>query len=73
MQATIAWIVGSITGLCAVSTPLYEGPLVVLTNGVDFSFVLSGMTAGVLYLVLLMLTPTCEKIAWSLGQLLDYE
>ena len=56
------WIIGAIMGLCAVSTPLYEGPLTVLTHGLDFSFVLSGMTAGASYLVLLILTPTYEKI-----------
>lgn len=59
-QATIAWILGAVTGLCAVSTPLYEGPFIALTGGVDFSFVLSGMTSGTLYLILLKITPTYE-------------
>lgn len=62
IQATTAWIIGAVTGLCAVSTPLYEGPLLMLTNRVDFSFVISGMTAGALYLILLILTPTYENV-----------
>lgn len=66
IQATTAWILGAVTGLCAVSTPLYEGPLLMLTNRVDFSFVISGMTAGALYIILLTLTPTCEKIIRSM-------
>lgn len=49
VQATIAWAFGAIVGLAAVSTPMYEGPLIVLTDGIDLSFVLSGITAGMVY------------------------
>lgn len=52
IQAATAWLIGAAVGLCAVSTPLYEGPLIVLTSGIDMSFVLSGVTAGVVYSIL---------------------
>jgi len=61
IQATTAWIIGAATGLCAVSTPLYEGPLIALTGRVDFSFVLSGITGGSVYLILLALRSKYKK------------
>ncbi|MFJ3815026.1 cytosine permease [Streptomyces sp. NPDC090056] len=51
-RATASWAVGAAVGLAAVSTPLYEGPLLALTGGIDCSFVLSGITGGALYAVL---------------------
>lgn len=52
LGATLAWTAGAAVGLAAVSTPLYEGPLLALTGGVDCSFVLSGLVGGVLYALL---------------------
>ncbi|MEU3609100.1 cytosine permease [Streptomyces sp. NPDC035033] len=51
-RATASWALGAAVGLAAVSTPLYEGPLLALTGGIDCSFVLSGLVGGVLYAVL---------------------
>ncbi len=51
-RAAVSWAVGAAIGLCAVSTPLYEGPLLALTGGVDCSFILSGVVGGVTYAVL---------------------
>ncbi|WNO72098.1 cytosine permease [Streptomyces sp. AM8-1-1] len=51
-RATVSWAVGAAVGLCAVSTPLYEGPLLALTGGVDCSFVLSGAVGGLTYTAL---------------------
>ncbi|MFD5324142.1 cytosine permease [Streptomyces sp. NPDC127092] len=51
-RATFSWVIGAAVGLAAVSTPLYEGPLLALTGGIDCSFVLSGIVGGVLYAVL---------------------
>lgn len=51
-RATASWAVGAAVGLCAVSTPLYEGPLLALTGGVDCSFVLSGVMGGLTYTAL---------------------
>ncbi|MEE1814356.1 cytosine permease [Streptomyces sp. SP18ES09] len=51
-RATFSWAVGAAVGLAAVSTPLYEGPLLSLTGGIDCSFVLSGIVGGALYAVL---------------------
>ncbi|NBE54959.1 cytosine permease [Streptomyces boluensis] len=51
-RAALAWAAGAAVGLAAVSTPLYEGPLLPLTGGVDCSFVLSGLVGGVLYAAL---------------------
>ncbi|MEU9007474.1 cytosine permease, partial [Streptomyces sp. NPDC048551] len=52
VQATAAWAVGAGTGLLAVTTPFYEGPLLALTGGVDCSFVLSGLVGGLVYVAL---------------------
>ncbi|MER6998915.1 cytosine permease [Streptomyces sp. NPDC000410] len=51
-RATAAWVLGAAVGLAAVSTPFYEGPLLALTNGVDCSFILSGLVGGVVYAAL---------------------
>lgn len=51
-RATAAWAVGAGVGLLAVTTPFYEGPLLALTGGVDCSFVLSGLTGGLVYAAL---------------------
>ncbi|RST16110.1 cytosine permease [Streptomyces sp. WAC05374] len=51
-RATASWALGAVVGLAAVSTPLYEGPLLALTGGVDMSFVLSGLAGGMAYAVL---------------------
>ncbi|MFD8645742.1 cytosine permease [Streptomyces zaomyceticus] len=51
-RATASWAIGAVVGLASVSTPLYEGPLLALTGGIDCSFVLSGIVGGTLYAVL---------------------
>ncbi|MFF8833709.1 cytosine permease [Streptomyces sp. NPDC015131] len=51
-RATLSWTVGAAVGLAGVSTPLYEGPLLALTGGVDLSFVLSGLAGGAVYAAL---------------------
>ncbi|MGW7433087.1 cytosine permease [Streptomyces sp. NPDC054861] len=51
-RAVASWALGAGVGLAAVSTPLYEGPLLALTGGVDCSFVLSGAVGGLLYAAL---------------------
>ncbi|MEV7508062.1 cytosine permease [Streptomyces sp. NPDC090085] len=52
IAATVSWAIGAAVGLLAVSTPFYEGPLLALTGGVDCSFVLSGLTGGLVYAAL---------------------
>ncbi|MEV4948008.1 cytosine permease [Streptomyces sp. NPDC053755] len=52
VRAVASWALGAAVGLASVSTPLYEGPLLALTGGVDCSFVLSGVVGGLLYAVL---------------------
>ncbi|MEV0370870.1 cytosine permease [Streptomyces sp. NPDC050636] len=51
-RATIAWAAGSTVGVTAVETPLYHGPLVDYTGGIDFSFLLAAAVAAGLFLVL---------------------
>ncbi|ORT55289.1 cytosine permease [Streptomyces sp. CB03238] len=51
-RATVSWALGAAVGLSAVSTPLYEGPLLPLTAGVDCSFILSGLVGGLAYAAL---------------------
>ncbi|MFF8384735.1 cytosine permease [Streptomyces kanasensis] len=50
--ATAAWALGAAAGLAGVSTPVYEGPLLALTGGVDCGFVLSGAVGGLAYAAL---------------------
>ncbi|GAA1945297.1 cytosine permease [Kitasatospora viridis] len=52
VPATVAWAAGGAVGLCAVDTPVYQGPLLPLTGGIDVSFLLSGAVAALLYLAL---------------------
>ncbi|GAA1516085.1 cytosine permease [Streptomyces albidochromogenes] len=52
IQATASWALGAAVGLAAVSTTVYEGPLLALTGGVDCSFILSGLVGGVAYAAL---------------------
>jgi purine-cytosine permease-like protein len=49
IAATVAWALGALVGVLAVSLPSYEGPLLSLTGGVDCSFLLSGLVGGVAY------------------------
>ncbi|MFC7310709.1 cytosine permease [Streptomyces monticola] len=58
IRATAAWATGAAVGLAAVSTPLYEGPLLALTGGVDCSFVLSGLVGGAAYAALVRRSST---------------
>ncbi|MFD4142049.1 cytosine permease [Streptomyces sp. NPDC058572] len=51
-RAAGSWALGAAVGLGAVSTPLYEGPLLALTGGLDCSFVLSGVVGGAVYVAL---------------------
>ncbi|MFG2643541.1 cytosine permease [Streptomyces sp. NPDC048370] len=51
-RATLCWALGAGVGLASVSTPLYEGPLLALTGGIDCSFVLSALVGGLLYAAL---------------------
>lgn len=52
LPATASWALGAAVGLCAVSLPSYQGPLLSLTGGVDCSFLLSGLVGGVAYTAL---------------------
>lgn len=60
-QAVTAWAFGSMVGLCASSTPMYEGPLTSFSNDMDLSFILSGIAAGAMYLFLLAIARSSEK------------
>ncbi|GAA0486959.1 cytosine permease [Streptomyces olivaceiscleroticus] len=49
VPATVAWALGSVVGLAAVDTPLYTGPLVPYTGGIDLSFLLSALVTAAVY------------------------
>ncbi len=57
LRAVIAWAAGSLFGLLAVQTSLYTGPLANVAGGVDLSLVGSGVVAGVVYLIALVVAP----------------
>ncbi|MEW2416894.1 cytosine permease [Streptomyces sp. NPDC046866] len=65
LRATASWAAGAAVGLAAVSTPLYEGPLLALTGGVDCSFILSGLVGGAVYAALTVRSqaPSAEAVA----------
>ncbi|MEU8784614.1 cytosine permease [Streptomyces sp. NPDC048637] len=52
VRATLAWALGSVFGLLGVDTPLYQGPLLPLTGGIDLSFVLAAAVGAIAYLAL---------------------
>ncbi|MBW5484748.1 cytosine permease [Streptomyces bambusae] len=63
LRATASWAIGAAVGLAAVSTPLYEGPLLALTGGVDCSFVLSGLAGGLVHTALTFRTAPVREVA----------
>ncbi|MFG2297332.1 cytosine permease [Streptomyces sp. NPDC048603] len=67
LRATASWAAGAAVGLAAVSTPLYEAPLLPLTGGVDCSFVLSGLVGGLVYAALTF-RPQAAPAAAPAGQ-----
>ncbi|WKX74459.1 cytosine permease [Streptomyces sp. XD-27] len=52
VRATAAWALGAAVGLAAVATPLYSGPLLDNTGGIDVSFLLSAAVTAAVYLTL---------------------
>lgn len=63
IRATASWALGAGGGLLAVSLPSYQGPLLSLTGGVDCSFLLSGLTGGLVYLALTAGEPSMRVAA----------
>ncbi|WP_405602457.1 cytosine permease [Streptomyces sp. NBC_01410] len=63
VSATASWALGAAVGLAAVSTTVYEGPLLALTGGVDCSFILSGLVGGLTYLLLTLRAPATAAVA----------
>jgi purine-cytosine permease-like protein len=57
LRALVAWAAGSAFGLLAVQTELYIGPLANLAGGVDLSLLGSGLIAGVVYVIALVVWP----------------
>ncbi|MCX4781257.1 cytosine permease [Streptomyces sp. NBC_01264] len=68
LAATLSWAIGAGVGLLAVTTPFYEGPLLALTNGVDCSFVLSGLTGALVYTALTARTAPAPAPAEAEGE-----
>ncbi|MER5934491.1 cytosine permease [Streptomyces sp. NPDC002054] len=66
LRATASWAAGAAVGLAAVSTPLYEGPLLALTGGVDCSFILSGLVGGLVYAALTFRTEPVREVAMAM-------
>lgn len=52
IKAALAWALGSVVGLMGVDTPLYSGPLLPFTGGIDVSFLLAAAVGAVAYLAL---------------------
>ena len=57
VAAVLAWVAGSVVGVLSNATASYTGPIAVALGGVDASFLTSGLTAAVLYLILITVRP----------------
>lgn len=57
VAAVLAWAAGSVVGVLSNATASYTGPIAVALGGVDASFLTSGLTAAVLYLILITVRP----------------
>jgi purine-cytosine permease-like protein len=57
IDATLAWIAGSIVGLMSNSTVSFVGPIANRLGGLDTSILTSSLTAGLIYLALVTLRP----------------
>lgn len=55
--AVLAWLVGSVVGVCSNSTDAFAGPIATWFGGVDVSFLTSGVTAGLVYALALRMRP----------------
>lgn len=63
IQATVAWVAGAFVGLLSIDTPLFRGPLLDYTGGVDLSFLLAAVISGTVYLLLPAQTPALDPVA----------
>jgi purine-cytosine permease-like protein len=57
IDAVIAWAIGSAVGLMSNSTETYVGPIADRLGGMDASVVTSGVTAGLVYIILVSIRP----------------
>ncbi|MFI6743846.1 purine-cytosine permease family protein [Nonomuraea sp. NPDC050451] len=51
-RACAAWLAGTAVGLLDADSPLYTGPLVALTGGLDVGYLLSALVSACVYLLL---------------------
>lgn len=56
--ALLAWLAGSVVGVCSNSTDSFAGPIANLAGGVDVSFLTSGIVAAIVYALILKVRPT---------------
>lgn len=61
-RALAAWVSSAVVGLCLANTPLIAGPLRNLAGGIDLSLVVTMLMAGVVYLVLLFVSPERRSV-----------
>ena len=62
LRSVIPWLVGGGVGMLFCNTSSYIGPFADAFGGVDLSFTLAGVTAGVLYLLLVTLVPEASEV-----------
>jgi purine-cytosine permease-like protein len=60
-SATCAWAAGTVVGVLSVDTSAWRGPLLTITRDIDFSPLLAGLTAGVLYLLMSRAEPMASS------------
>lgn len=73
-RAVGAWLLGSLLGLLFVHPPgQFMGPLAYLTEGVDISVLVSAVTSGILYSVLLSLFPESDDVCEPVRQFVIQE
>lgn len=61
-RAVCAWVPGIVVGLLFTATTVFTGPLAAVAGGMDLSFILSGVVAGVVYAAVLKVVPESPAI-----------
>jgi purine-cytosine permease-like protein len=67
IRAFGAWLPASIVGMFFSNTSFFTGPGADMLDGVDISFVVSGVLAGVLYAALIVLVPEPSTVFGEAG------
>lgn len=69
IRAGAAWVCASLVGLLFTNAGFFTGPGVELFGGVDIGFIVAGVTAGIMYYILLLIAPEPQYVFGPRGAL----